>query len=47
MNYYGAKFKMGLAFDRCAPFLWLILTSRPRLTLELKQQLLFDFAPSK
>jgi hypothetical protein len=45
MNYCGAKFKMGLAFD---------VVNRSfadqyakKETLELKQQLLFDFAATK
>ena len=45
MNYCGAKFKMGLAFD-VANRSFAVQYAKKE-TLELKQHLLFDFATSK
>ena len=47
MNYYGAKFKMGLAVDFAKLSLADFEQYAKKLTLELKQQLLFDFAVTK
>jgi hypothetical protein len=44
MNYCGAKFKMGLAFDVAHRSFAEYAKKEP---LELKQQLLFDFAATK
>ena len=45
MNYCGAKFKMGLAFDVANRSFADQYAKKE--TLELKQHLLFDFATSK
>ena len=45
MNHYSAKFKMGLAFDVANRAFADQYTKKE--TLELKQQLLFDFAATK
>jgi hypothetical protein len=44
MNYYGAQFKMGLAFAVAKLSFADFEQPAKRLTLELKQELLFDFA---
>jgi hypothetical protein len=47
MNYCGAKFKMGLAFDVANRSFAKQYAKKETLDLELKQQLLFDFAAFK
>jgi hypothetical protein len=47
MNHYSAKFKMGLAFDVLNYSFADFDQYAKKVTLELKQQLLFDFEATK
>ena len=47
MNYCGPKFKMGVAFEVAKRSSADFEQYAKKVTLELKQQLLFDFAAAK